>query len=153
MHAAIREILTSKDVEEQFAKNGVYTTPDTPAEFKTFLKGDLALWAKIAKEGGVAELKKHLLEERTLDWVLERSDLDYVSENDAGPEAAPAAEAAPAPAAEPAVEEKPKKKASKKAAAEPAAEAAPATETAEAAPAAAAEDKPKKMSTKKKTEE
>ncbi len=112
-----------------------------------------AIRGYIAKEGGVAELKKHLLEERTLDWVLERSDLDYVSENDAGPEAAPAAEAAPAPAAEPAVEEKPKKKASKKAAAEPAAEAAPATETAEAAPAAAAEDKPKKKSTKKKTEE
>jgi hypothetical protein len=105
-----------------------------------------AIRGYIAKDGGVPELKKHLLEERTLDWVLERSDLDYVSENDV----APAAEAAPAPAAE----EKPKKKSSKKAAeAAEAAEAAPATEATEAAPAAAAEDKPKKKSSKKKTEE
>ncbi|GDX80641.1 trigger factor [Deltaproteobacteria bacterium] len=110
-----------------------------------------AIRGYIQKDGAVADLKKHLLEERALDWVLERCELEYVSEND-GPAAI---EAAPAAAAEPAAEavaEKPKKKASKKA---EAAEAAPA----EAAPADAAPEaevvaeKPKKKPAKKKAEE
>ena len=88
-----------------------------------------AIRGYIQKDGAVADLRKHLLEERALDWVLERSDLDYVGE---GAE----------PAAEPVVEAKPKKAAGKKKA------------EAEAAPAEApAEAKPKKKATKKKTEE
>jgi trigger factor len=95
-----------------------------------------AIRGYIQKDGAVADLRKHLLEERALDWVLERSDLDYVGE---GAE----------PAAEPVVEAKPKKAAGKKKAE---AEAAPAeAPAAEAAPEA--EAKPKKKATKKKTEE
>lgn len=95
-----------------------------------------AIRGYIQKDGAVADLRKHLLEERALDWVLERSDLDYVTE---GAE----------PAAEPVVEAKPKKPAGKKKAE---AEAAPAeAPAAEAAPEA--EAKPKKKATKKKTEE
>lgn len=95
-----------------------------------------AIRGYIQKDGAVADLRKHLLEERALDWVLERSDLDYVAE---GAE----------PAAEPVVEAKPKKAAGKKKAE---AEAAPAeAPAAEAAPEA--EAKPKKKATKKKTEE
>lgn len=106
-----------------------------------------AIRGYLQKEGAVGDLKKHLLEERTLDWVLERAELEYVSENDT---AAPAAEAA-APAAE---EKAPAKKASKKkAAAEAAPAEAPAAEAAPAAEVKAAEDKPKKKATKKKTEE
>lgn len=95
-----------------------------------------AIRGYIQKDGAVADLRKHLLEERALDWVLERSDLDYVTE---GAE----------PAAEPVVEAKPKKASGKKKAE---AEAAPAeAPAAEVAPEA--EAKPKKKATKKKTEE
>ena len=103
-----------------------------------------AIRGYIQKDGAVGDLKKHLLEERTLDWVLERCELEYVSENDGG--------AAPEAAAEaPAAEEKPKKKSSKKKDAE-AVETAPTAE-APAAEAPAAEEKPKKKATKKKAEE
>jgi len=53
LNTAIREILLSEEVEKQFAKNGVFATPDTPEQFKTFLRKDIALWAKIAAEGGI----------------------------------------------------------------------------------------------------
>jgi tripartite-type tricarboxylate transporter receptor subunit TctC len=53
LNTTIKEVLNSKQVEEQFAKNGVYATPDTPQEFSTFMRDDIALWAKITKEGGV----------------------------------------------------------------------------------------------------
>ena len=85
-----------------------------------------AIRGYIQKDGAVADLRKHLLEERALDWVLERSDLEFEGE---GGEAAPA-----------------KKKAAKK-------KAEPATPAVEAAPEAAPEAKPKKKAAKKKTEE
>jgi len=53
LNATVKEVLLSKEVEEQFSKNGVYATPGTPQEFATFLKDDMALWTKITKEGGV----------------------------------------------------------------------------------------------------
>ncbi len=83
------------------------------------------------KDNAVEELRKRLLEEKTLEWLLEASDL-------VAPSAAPAAiESAPTPEVEaPAVEAKPKKAA--KAKKDEAAEAAPAEAT------AAAEEKPKK---------
>lgn len=102
-----------------------------------------AIKGYIQKDGAVGELKKHLLEERTLDWVLERCELDYVSDSDESA-AAPAAEEAKA---EPAVEAKPKAKKAKKA---EAVEAAPVEVAAEAP---TAEEKPKKARSKKKTEE
>lgn len=71
------------------------------------------------KEGAVEDLRDRLLEEKTLDWLLERAELNYVDPA----AAAPAAEAAPA------VEET----------VEAAAEAAPAAEEAPAEEPAAAE--------------
>lgn len=53
LNAAIKEALLSKEVEDQFAKNGVFATPGTSRDFTTFLKDDMALWVKITKEGGV----------------------------------------------------------------------------------------------------
>ncbi len=94
-----------------------------------------AIRGYIQKDGAVADLRKHLLEERALDWVLERSDLDYVSE---GGESS----------AEAVADDKPKKKPAKKKA-EAAEPEAPAAEAAAAEP----EAKPKKKATKKKTEE
>lgn len=79
------------------------------------------------KDNAVEELRKRLLEERTLEWLLEAAELNYVG----GGDTAPAAEAAPAEAAP--------------AEAAPAAEAAPEAPAAEAAPA--------KKSRKKKTAE
>ncbi len=80
------------------------------------------------KDNAVEELRKRLLEERTLEWLLEASELVTVSGD-----AAPAAEAS---AEAPAAEEKPKAKAKAKAKKDDAVEAAaeaPAAE--EAAPA------------------
>lgn len=91
-----------------------------------------AIRGYIQKDGAVGELKRHLLEERTLDWLLERSDLNMIGEGNAAAAAeAPAAEAKP-------------KKAAKKAKAE--AEAAPAETAPVAEEAAPAEGsaKPKK---------
>ncbi len=115
-----------------------------------------AIRGYLQKEGAVGDLKKHLLEERTLDWVLERADLEYVSDNDAPAEAAAApakkgvkkkadvvVDAAPAPAVEDAA---PAKKAAKK-------KAEPVVEAAAPVVEAAAEEKPKKKTAKKKSEE
>ena len=84
------------------------------------------------KDNAVEELRKRLLEEKTLEWLLEASEL-------VAPSGAPAADAAPAAVEAPAVEEKPKKAAKAKAKKDEAAEAAPA-----AVEAPAAEEKPKK---------
>lgn len=114
-----------------------------------------AIRGYIQKDGAVNELRRHLLEERTLDYVLERAELETVRAELADApttpvEAAPV-EAAPAEAAP--VEEKKAKKVSKKAKADaaPEAEAAPAVEAAPEAEAAPAEEaKPKKAPRKKK---
>ena len=59
-----------------------------------------AIKGYIAKDGAESELRRHILEERTLDWLLERSDLvaPFAPDNDT-PADAPAAEAAPPSAA------------------------------------------------------
>ncbi|MCB9689176.1 MAG: trigger factor [Alphaproteobacteria bacterium] len=83
------------------------------------------------KEDAIGELKDRILEEKTLDWLLERANLVTAE--------APAAEA-------PEAEEKPKKKASSKKKADAEVEAAPAE-------APAAEEKPKKKASSKKKAE
>jgi trigger factor len=86
-----------------------------------------AIRGYFAKDNAIGELKKRLLEERTLDWLLERAELVDVTPGtdndnvaaDAAPVEAPVAEAAPAeaaptevaaPEAAPAEEAKPKRK-------------------------------------------
>jgi trigger factor len=91
------------------------------------------------KDNAVEELRKRILEERTLEWLLEASEL--VTPNGEAAAAAPAAEA---PAADEAPAKKGKAKA-KKAAEEPAEEAPAAEAAAEEAPA-------KKPRAKKKAE-
>ena len=100
------------------------------------------------KDNAVEELRKRLLEERTLEWLLERSELVDVKEGEAV--ATTKAAKAEAKAEEPA---KPAKKAKAKKAE---VEAAPAEETAPEAPAATAsaeEGKPKKKAKAKKADE
>ena len=115
-----------------------------------------AIRGYIQKDGAVGELKKHLLEERTLDWVLERCDLEYVADSDA----AAASDGSAAAPPEAAVEEKQKKKASKKKVeveAAPAELAAPESQPAAPAAPAAPESQPeapavpKKKAAKKKS--
>ncbi|MBM4369221.1 MAG: trigger factor [Deltaproteobacteria bacterium] len=125
--------ITSEDLERKYQE-----IADARGQRVEAIKG------YIQKDGAVGELRKHLLEERTLDWVLERCELDYVSDSDEAAAATPAAEESKA---EPVVEAKPKAKKAKKA---EAAEAAPVEAAAEAP---AAEDKPKKARSKKKAEE
>lgn len=72
------------------------------------------------KEGAIEDLRDRLLEEKTLDWLLERAELNTISAEDAAAKAAEKAEAA-APAAAPAAEAAPAEEA-------PAAEAAAADE-------------------------
>lgn len=107
-----------------------------------------AIKGYIQKDGAVGELKRHLLEERTLDYVLERSELVTVA---AEVPAAPAVEATPVVEAAPVVEEAPAEEApkAKKSTKKAKAEAAPA-EDAPAAEPAAEEAKPKKAAKKKK---
>lgn len=84
-----------------------------------------AIRGYFAKDNAVGELKKRLLEERTLEWLLERAELVDVSgtDNDAAPAAAEAAPAEAAPAAAEDAPAKPKRKSTKKKTAdEPAAE-------------------------------
>ncbi len=115
------------------------------------------------RDGGVSELKDRILEEKTIDWMLERAKVTHGTAEAAAPaKKAPAkkaakkeeAEAAPAEAVEaaPVEEAAPAKKApAKKAAAkkEAAVEAAPA----EAAPAEEAAAAPKKKAPAKKKSE
>lgn len=79
-----------------------------------------AIRGYFVKDNAVEELRKRLLEERTLDWLLEVAEVNYVSpEAEAAPAAAEAAtvavEAPPAEAPAEAVEKPKKKRKSKKA--------------------------------------
>ncbi len=80
------------------------------------------------KDNAVEELRKRLLEERTLEWLLERAELVDAAEGEAAP-----AEVAAEPAA---VEEAPKAKKPRAKKADVEAESAPADAPAEAAPKA-----------------
>jgi len=106
-----------------------------------------AIRGYFAKDNAVEELRRRILEERTLDWLLERAEVKTPTEGAA--EAAPAAEPAkkatkkakPAEAVEAPAAEPPKKAAAKKKAK---ADEAPAAEVAAAPEAAPAKKKAKK---------
>jgi trigger factor len=122
-----------------------------------------AIRGYFAKDNAIGELKKRLLEERTLDWLLERAELVDVAgtDNDSAPaldaieaaapeSAAPEAEVAAEPAPKAAkAKAAPKAKAAKAAAEAPEADA----EAPEAAAAPEAAPKAKAKSKAKKTEE
>lgn len=77
-----------------------------------------AIRGYFAKDNAVEELRKRLLEERTLDWLLEAAEVNYVGADQPAAEAAPAVETvaveAPAEASEAPAEKPKKKRASKK---------------------------------------
>lgn len=75
-----------------------------------------AIRGYFAKDNAVGELKKRLLEERTLDWLLERAEFVDVTgtDNDTAASAEASAETAAAAPAEEEAPAKPKRKSSKK---------------------------------------
>jgi len=96
-----------------------------------------AIKAYLQKEEAVEQLRERILEEKTLDWLLEQSELKAPEPAvDAAAAAAPVVEAAPAEEAPAAEAPAPKKKAAKKKAAPKKKAAAKAAPAEEAAPAA-----------------
>lgn len=134
---------------EAVAKNEGISVTDADLDAKYQEIADMrgqrveAIRGYFAKDNAVDELRRRILEERTLDWLLERAEVrnpeaSAATEPPKKAKKAAKAEAVEAPAAEPVVEAKAKKAPAKKAKAEePAAEAAP------------AEEKPKKKAAKK----
>ena len=52
-NAEIVKVLNSPDVKERFGKQGVEVKTTTPDEFGTFLRSEVARWAKVIKEAGI----------------------------------------------------------------------------------------------------
>ena len=53
LNAASRTLLEDPEVKAQTAPQGVVLTPSTPDEFASFLRSEVALWAKVVKDTGV----------------------------------------------------------------------------------------------------
>ncbi|MBI3372945.1 MAG: tripartite tricarboxylate transporter substrate binding protein [Betaproteobacteria bacterium] len=53
LNSEIVKILTSADVKERFAKQGVEVQTGTPEQFSEFLKSEVARWAKVIKDAGI----------------------------------------------------------------------------------------------------
>jgi tripartite-type tricarboxylate transporter receptor subunit TctC len=53
LNAASRSLLEDAEVKAQAAPQGVVLTPSTPEEFGTFLRSEVALWAKVVKDTGI----------------------------------------------------------------------------------------------------
>lgn len=53
LHAEIVKIVTSAEVREKFAKQGVEVRPNTPDEFNQYLKSEVDRWAKVVREAGI----------------------------------------------------------------------------------------------------
>ena len=53
LNAASRSLLEDAEVKAQAAPQGVVLTPSTPDEFGTFLRSEVALWAKVVKDTGI----------------------------------------------------------------------------------------------------
>jgi len=53
LNAEIRKILTSAEIKESWAKQGVVPLPMMAAEFGTFIRAEIDKWAKVAQIAGV----------------------------------------------------------------------------------------------------
>jgi tripartite-type tricarboxylate transporter receptor subunit TctC len=53
LNAEIRKILTSAEIKESWAKQGVVPLPMTAPEFGTFIRAEIDKWAKVAQTAGV----------------------------------------------------------------------------------------------------
>jgi tripartite-type tricarboxylate transporter receptor subunit TctC len=54
LNAAVQKIVAKPDVQQQWAKQGVFPLNQSQAEFEKFLRGDIEKWAKIVKASGLA---------------------------------------------------------------------------------------------------
>jgi tripartite-type tricarboxylate transporter receptor subunit TctC len=53
LNAEMVKILTSPEVKERFGKAGVDVIAGTPEQFSTFLKSEVARWAKVVQDAGI----------------------------------------------------------------------------------------------------
>ncbi len=49
----INRIVTSPEVKEKFAKQGVEVAPTTPEKFQVYLKAEVERWGKVVREAGI----------------------------------------------------------------------------------------------------
>ena len=52
MNAASGALLNNADMKAQAAPQGVVLLPSTPLEFGTFVRAEVAKWAKVVKDTG-----------------------------------------------------------------------------------------------------
>jgi tripartite-type tricarboxylate transporter receptor subunit TctC len=52
LHAVMMKTLTAPDLKQRFAEQGVTTAPITRQEFVTFVKSEVAKWAKVINDSG-----------------------------------------------------------------------------------------------------
>ncbi len=53
LNREINQILLMDDVKEAFARQGVTPDGGTPADFRAFIDGQLALWKRVIERGGI----------------------------------------------------------------------------------------------------
>jgi tripartite-type tricarboxylate transporter receptor subunit TctC len=53
LSSTLRAALASRDVEENFAKQGATATPSTPQELETLIADETRRWATVVKDAGI----------------------------------------------------------------------------------------------------
>ena len=53
LNAEMVKILTSPEIKERIAKSGVDVVAGSPEQFSTFLKSEVARWAKVVQDAGI----------------------------------------------------------------------------------------------------
>jgi tripartite-type tricarboxylate transporter receptor subunit TctC len=52
LNAALIEAVNAPNVREHYANNGVESTTSTPAEMRSFLRGEIEKWARVVRISG-----------------------------------------------------------------------------------------------------
>jgi tripartite-type tricarboxylate transporter receptor subunit TctC len=53
LHAEISKIVTTPEVRERFAQQGVEVAPNTPEQFAEYLRSEVAHWGKVVKDANI----------------------------------------------------------------------------------------------------
>jgi tripartite-type tricarboxylate transporter receptor subunit TctC len=53
LNTEITKIVTSREVKERFAKQGVEVAPTTPEAFNTHLRAEVDRWGKVVREAAI----------------------------------------------------------------------------------------------------
>ncbi len=53
LSAAVMAAVKSRDAEDKLASQGLVLIGSTPAEFETFLRGEIAKWGKVVQAAGI----------------------------------------------------------------------------------------------------